>query len=103
MLKEGVGVRVLDKEADVGGYEGGLDGREVGADDVGRGILVAHLDGPETGPGTNIEDLGGRGFWSEGGEVELAVHHLFDELILIIQAVELGGVVGEDVGCGIHV
>lgn len=34
MLREGLGVRVLDKEADVGGYEGGLDGREVGADDV---------------------------------------------------------------------
>lgn len=67
---------------------------------MGRGILVAHLDGPETGPGTNIEDLGGRVFRSEGGEVELAVHHLFDELILVVQAVELGGVIGEDVGCG---
>lgn len=32
--------------------------------------------------------------------MELAVHHLFDELILVVQAVELRGVIGEDVSCG---
>jgi len=96
------GVRVLHKEADVGGYHGGLDWREVGADDMGRGILVAHLDGPETGAGADVENLGGRVFRSEGGEVELTVHHFFDELVLFVQAVELGGVVGVDVGCGVH-
>jgi hypothetical protein len=34
--------------------------------------------------------------------VELAVHHFFDELVLVVQAVELGGIVGVDVGCGAH-
>lgn len=33
-----------------------LDGREVGADDLGFGVLVGEIDGPYAGAGADVED-----------------------------------------------
>ena len=98
-LTMGVGdIRVLDKKPNVGRYERGLDGREIRPDDLRARILVAHLDGPEACPGAEVEDFGGRVGSGEWGEVELPVHHLFDELVLLIEPVDFRPIIGVDIG-----
>lgn len=70
---------VVDEEVDVGGDGGGLDGREVGADDGGGGEELGHLDGPDAGAGADVEDAFGFG---QGREVDAAPVEPFEEFVL---------------------
>ena len=63
----------------------GLCGRQVGADNVCVGELVADFDGPDSGARADVEDVCGVGNW---GEVEFVVHQDFDHLVCEVKAVE---------------
>lgn len=65
---------VVDFEAEVRGDEGGLDGREIGADDSGRRILVGEVDGPDTGAGGDVEDELGVGLNGRQKEAVVEEH-----------------------------
>ena len=64
----------------------GLGGAEIGADDLGAGILVANVDGPYSGPSANVEDAAGLG--AEGGEEELTAHGQAEHTVGEIQPIE---------------
>lgn len=65
---------VVDFEAAVWGDEGGLDGGEVRADYGRGGVLVCEFDGPDSGAGSDVEDVvdAAREVF-EWGEVETSV------------------------------
>lgn len=64
----------------------GLGGAEVGADDLGAGVLVADVDGPYPRAGADVEDAAGLG--AEGGEEELAVHGQAEHAVGEVQPIE---------------
>jgi hypothetical protein len=65
-----LGLCVVDVELCVWGHPGGLDGGEVGAEDIAAGVFVGKVYGPDAGAGADVEDaVGGR---VDGGIVELA-------------------------------
>jgi len=70
---------VVDEEADVGGDGGGLDGREVGADDGGGWEELGHLDGPDARAGADVQDPIGI---VQGREVDSSSVEPFEEFIL---------------------
>ena len=87
---------VVDEEVDVGGDGGGLNGREVGADDGGGREEVGHVDGPDAGAGADVEDPFG---FVQGCVVDSSAVDAFDEFVLQVETFEFGWVVGEAVGC----
>lgn len=56
---------VVDDEGAVRGHVAGLDGREVGAGDMGGCVRRGEVDGPGAGAGADVEDFE-RGGWRGG-------------------------------------
>lgn len=50
------GLGVIDVEVAVGRHPDGLDGGEIRADDYGGGEFIRNLDGPDSGPGADVQD-----------------------------------------------
>lgn len=72
-------VRVVNVKSHVWGNMGRLDWRQVCALYLGIGELVAHLDGPRTRSGGDIEDVMRRVLLRKRREVVPAVeNHLYD-------------------------
>lgn len=87
---------VAQLEVAVAGLDlGGEDGRDVHTVDLGLGELVAHLKGPYTGTRGHVQDP------QLGLVVELhivvALEDKADQIVLGIQAVRLGQIVGKHV------
>nr|POF26254.1 hypothetical protein CFP56_22403 [Quercus suber] len=93
-----VEVEIIDLEAAVRGGPMRLLGTQVGAEHLGVGVLVGHVQGPDAGAGAQVEDLLGV---LEGAEVQLAVH--LQQLVVVfdVHAVQLLLVVGEVVAAGL--
>lgn len=68
------------------GRPAGLCGAKIGSDDLGAGILVADVDGPDSGPRANVEDAAGLG--AERGEEEFAAHCQAEHTVGEIKPVE---------------
>lgn len=90
---------VADLEAAVARDHGGLDWRQVGADDGGPGVLFRHLDGPDAGPRAEVEDAAGV---DERGDVQPAVEEDLECVVLQVEALLLDLVVGQEVFCGLR-
>lgn len=83
---------VVNLELEVGRDQGGLDGREVGGDDGGRGVLVGKVHGPEARPRAKVEDLLRAG--SYGGQEELAAEGLGEEVVVEVEVVLRDVIIG---------
>ncbi|RBQ99468.1 hypothetical protein VDGD_20079 [Verticillium dahliae] len=88
---------IIDLEADVGRHPGGLDGGEVGADDLGGGELVAGVYGPDARAGAQVEDAPGV---LEMGDAQLAVEGEGEDVVGEVEAVLLLVVIGKEVLAG---
>jgi hypothetical protein len=91
-----VALGIVNVELCIWGHPGGLDGRQVCADDLGLWVLVGEVNGPDAGAGADIEDAAGRGV--DGGVVELAAEDHGEDVVQQVEAVLLLLVVGQDVG-----
>lgn len=58
--------------------------------------MHTHLERPGAGPGADVEDVLGVG---EGGEGDAAAVEFADHVVLEELAVDLGGIIGIEVGC----
>lgn len=61
---------IVDFETDIGEDPSGLDGREIDAEDGGFWKGIAHVESPDSGAGTTVEDALGGG---DGGAEEFVV------------------------------
>lgn len=85
-------LRVFDVEHAVWRHPHGLDGADVGADDLGGRVGVGHVDGPDAGAGADVEDSGGR-LGERRLEQPVAEDH-GDEVVRDVEAIVLPLVVG---------
>lgn len=85
---------VVDQELAVRRHEGGLHGREVGADDVRVRVRVGEGDRPRARAAADVED-GVEGGAGERGEVEGVVGGHEPHHVLEVQPGLFEGVVGE--------
>ncbi len=86
------GFGVVDVELDVRGNPSGLDGTQVGAQDLSAGVLVCKVNGPDAGTSAKIEDTVGRGL--DGSIVQAAAKNEEEDVVQEVKAVLLRLVVG---------
>lgn len=93
-----VQLSIVDLERTVGRQPGRLHSRDVGANDLGGGKLVGHVDGPDAGAGADIEDLLGV-FERRGVELVVVDHEgvvvgdvIAFEVLGVLRGPVLGGV-----------
>lgn len=72
-------VGVVDFEFAVRRHEGGLGGREIGADDLGGGVLVCEIDRPDPRARADVEDF--LYVVANWGEVEFVVKGHEEEVV----------------------
>jgi hypothetical protein len=90
-----LGLGIVDVELCIRRHPRGLDGREVGAQDIAARVFVGEVNGPDSGAGANVEDaLELRG---DGRVVQLAAQDQQEDVVQQVQAVLLLLVVGEQV------
>ena len=92
-----VALGVVDVEGAVGRSPVGLDGTEIGADDVGVGEVLCHLEGPGAGTGADVEDAAGFAPGANGGAVEVTAGEELEEMVHEGETVLLFLVVGDGV------
>ena len=85
LVEHPVCLGVVDDEVAVWRDEGWLDGREVGANDLGSWVLFGELDGPDARARADVEDVGRRG--GERGDVEGAGEGHAPDVVLEVEAV----------------
>jgi hypothetical protein len=72
-----------------------LDGGQVDPEDLALGMGICKIDGPDPGPGTDVEDaVQGLRFGDWSG-IEEALQGQAEEVVLEIEAVIFGLIVGE--------
>jgi hypothetical protein len=76
----------------VGWDEGRLDRREVIANYGGGGILVSHLNGPDTGAGADVKNPAWRS--GDGSEMQCAVEGEEEEMMVQVHVISHWLVVG---------
>lgn len=77
---------------------GWLYWRQVGANYLGIGKLVAHLDSPSACPSCDVKDAAGRMLLRQRREVVPAVEDHLQNLKLVLQALCFSSIVGIMVG-----
>src|ERR1700733_3083455 len=80
----------------VGWDEGRLDRREVIANYGSGGILVSHLNGPDTGAGADVKNPAWRS--GDGSEMQCAVEGEEEEMMVQVHVISHWLVVGGPVG-----
>lgn len=87
---------IINEEVHVLRNAVGLDWRQICCLNIGIGELVAHLYGPLASSCADIQDGFGVG---EGCEIVFIVKGIFEDLVLEVKTIRLGGVIGEVIGC----
>ena len=74
-----------------------MNGREIYADNLRVRELVAHLDGPKTSSGGDVQDLPWRITSGPWGQIIPTIQHDLDDVVLVVQPVVFQLVVWENV------